>query len=265
MNAQAIRDWLIADGYDPRRIVVIPNGIDLSPFDAPAVPSVRGELGIPADATVVSMVSRLNPTKGVEHLLDAIAQIAPRYPKLRLLVVGEGLVARDGVVMQDREYLDSLVQRTRMLGLSDRVVFTGYRADVAAILAETNVFALPSLSEGLSNVVLEAMAARRPVIATRVGGTPEIVRDGETGILVPPVDSRAIAAALSQLLDNREQAIAMGLAGRRAVEDKYSVARMVQATEQVYAELLARKQIEGRRASHRVRRIPATLLAWRRS
>ena len=265
VNAEAIRDWLIADGFEPEKIVVIPNGIDVARFRRPVDgEGPRRELGIAPDAPLVTMVSRLSPTKGVEHLLDAIAATAVTHPKLRALIVGEGLVAQDGVVMQDRVYLDSLIARAKRLGIADRVIFTGYRSDIPALLAETTVFALPSLTEGLSNVVLEAMAAGLPVIATRVGGTPEIIRDGQNGLLVPPSDPTALKAALTKLLDDPALANGLGASARRSVEERFSMARMVSSTEALYTDLLARKQRLGARGGSRVLRLPGALLAGRR-
>jgi len=265
VNAEAIRDWLIADGFEPAKIVVIPNGIDLARFRRAAEgEGPRPELGIAADAPLVTMVSRLSPTKGVEHLLDAIAATAVTHPTLRALIVGEGLVAQDGVVMQDRVYLDSLIARAKKLGIEDRVIFTGYRSDIPALLAQTDVFALPSLTEGLSNVVLEAMAAGLPVIATRVGGTPEIIRDGQNGLLVPPSDPDALKGAITKLLDDPTLAKGLGDAARRGVEERFSMARMVNATEALYTDLLARKQRLRARAGARVLRLPGALLAGRR-
>jgi glycosyltransferase involved in cell wall biosynthesis len=210
------------------------------------------------------MVSRLSPTKGVEHLLDAIAAAAVSHPKLRALIVGEGLVAQDGVVMTDRVYLDSLIARAKRLGIENRVVFTGYRSDIPALLADTTVFALPSLTEGLSNVVLEAMAAGLPVIATRVGGTPEIIRDGLNGLLVPPSDPASLKDALTRVLDDPAMAKGLGEAAKRSIEERFSMARMVNSTEALYTDLLARKRRSPRRTGARVLRLPGALLAGRR-
>ena len=265
VNAEAIREWLIADGFEPGKIVVIPNGIDVSRFAQTADgPNPRRELGIAPDALLVTMVSRLSPTKGVEYLLDAIAAAAVTHPKLRALIVGEGLVAQDGVVMQDRAYLDSLIARARQLGIADRVIFTGYRSDIPALLAQTTVFALPSLTEGLSNVVLEAMAAGRPVIATRVGGTPEIIADGQNGVLVPPSDPAALKTALTTVIEDPAFANALGTAARRTVEARFSMARMVGDTEALYTDLLAKKLRSRSGRSARVLRLPAAILAGKR-
>jgi glycosyltransferase involved in cell wall biosynthesis len=141
-----------------------------------------------------------------------------------------------------RPYLDELKKRAVEQGVADRVLFTGLRSDVPALLAAADVSVMPSLSEALSNVLLESMAAGAPTVATRVGGTPEALTDGETGLLVPPGQVQPLAAAISRLLDDKALAAHLGRAARQFVRQHLSVQRMVSATEQLYSELLARKQ-----------------------
>jgi glycosyltransferase involved in cell wall biosynthesis len=121
-------------------------------------------------------------------------------------------------------------------------MFTGIRSDVPALLAGVDVSVMPSLNEALSNVVLESMAAGAATVATRVGGTPEALVDGVSGLLVQPGDSRGLAAAIARLLDDRNMATRLGHAARQVIADRFSVDRMVTSTEQLYLELLARKQ-----------------------
>src|SRR5256886_4183628 len=145
----------------------------------------------------------------------------------------------------DSPYKRELEGYAVQLGLGERVVFAGFRLDVPEILAEVAVSVLPSLSEGLSNVLLESMAAGAPVVATRVGGNPEVVEDGETGLLVPPRDPAALAQAICRLLDSPELASRFGQAGRERVIKSFSLERMVQKTESLYLDLL-------NRAGHRI-------------
>jgi glycosyltransferase involved in cell wall biosynthesis len=145
------------------------------------------------------------------------------------------LIVGDSV---SQAYRDGLEAYAAALGLGQRVVFTGFRRDVPALLSAVSVSVLPSLSEGLSNVVLEAMAAGVPVVATSVGGTPEIVDDGVTGLLVPPRDAGALADAISSLLTDPARRQTIGEAGRRRVEERFSLEAMVLATEQLYERLL---------------------------
>ena len=243
VNADAVKNWLIGEGYDASNIAVIRNGVDLSRFDGPpAGDRIRQELGFTPETPLVTLVSRLTRLKGIEHFLEAAAALKPRYPDARFLIVGETSPV-------DRPYLKELTDLAEQLGVADRVTFTGLRNDVAALLGSATVAVMPSLNEALSNVLLESMAARAPVVATRVGGTPEALVDGQTGLLVEPGDSAAITEAVARLLDNRELATRLGRSARDLIADKFSVDRMVRSTEQLYTELLARKRKNPRPAA----------------
>jgi glycosyltransferase involved in cell wall biosynthesis len=235
VNAEAVRRWLVDEGYDDSKIVVIPNGVDLTRFAAPPDPDrLRRELGVPVGAPIVVIVSRLTRLKGLEQLLEAAALLRAQQPEARYLVVGE-------TAPSDTAYLDVLKRLAVAHGVADRIVFTGLRSDVPAVLAAADVSVMPSLNEALSNVLLESMAAGAPTVATRVGGTPEAIVDGATGLLVPPGDARALAAAIARLIADRALASRIGQAARCLIHDRFSIDRMVTATEQLYADLLARK------------------------
>jgi glycosyltransferase involved in cell wall biosynthesis len=236
VNAEAVKDWLASEGYDPAKIVVIPNGVELDRFsERPDPERVRRELGIAAGSQVVMVVSRLTRQKGLEQFLEAAQILAPRFPDARFVIVGYANPA-------EQEYEDVLKALTEGLGLSDRVIFTGLRQDVPALLAGATVSVMPSLNEALSNVLLESMAAGAPTVATRVGGTPEAIVDGVTGLIVEPGDATALAAAVARLLNDPALARRLGDASRKAIVDGYSVEKMVRATESLYLDLLARKQ-----------------------
>jgi glycosyltransferase involved in cell wall biosynthesis len=236
VNAESVKEWLISQGYNPRKIVVIPNGVDLSRFNETTNRSrIRSELHIPDGVPIVTVVSRLTRLKGLEHFLEAAELLQPRFPDARFVIVGYANPA-------EQEYHNALKALTDQLGLTARVVFTGLRSDVPALLAASTVSVMPSLNEALSNVLLESMAAGAPIVATRVGGTPEAIVDGVTGLLVDPGDSAALADAIARLLENPQLAAQLGRAARQAIEDRYSIERMVRATEQLYLDLLARKQ-----------------------
>jgi glycosyltransferase involved in cell wall biosynthesis len=235
VNATAVKDWLIAEGYDASKIVVIRNGVDLAGFNSPPdADRIRFDLGLEPQTRLVAVVSRLTRLKGLENLFEAAAMLKPRYPDVRFLVVGE-------TSPMEVPYLDELKQLAVRLGVGDRVLFTGRRSDVAALLSSVNVSVMPSLNEALSNVLLESMAAGAPTVATRVGGTPEALVDERTGLLVAPGDSRAIANAVGRLLDNPSLAHRLGQAARDLIRDRFSVDRMVDSTQDLYTELLARK------------------------
>jgi L-malate glycosyltransferase len=238
VNAEAIKQRLVADGYPRERVTVIPNGIVLSRFAGNGNSSrFRCELGLPPHAPLVAVLSRLNRMKGVEHFLEAATVVGRRFPDARFLIVGEGRTMVDGQVV-DSPYTKELERYAVRLGLGERAVFTGPRLDVPEILSGVAVSVLPSFSEGLSNTLLESMAAGVPVVATHVGGNPEVVEHGETGFLVPPRDPASLAHAICLLLDDRERARRLGQAGRQRVAQHFSLEKMVRDTERLYLELL---------------------------
>jgi L-malate glycosyltransferase len=236
VNAEAIKKDLVRRGYSANRVTVIPNGIDFERFLVPHTgESLRRELNIPPESPVIGVLSRLTRIKGLEYFLQAAALIAARIPQVRFLLVGD-----TNVHLEYREELKRLVVE---LGLQDRVIFTGFRLDVPELLAVLSVSVLPSLgSEGLSNALLESMAAAIPVVATRVGGSPEIVEDGVSGLLVPPADAEALAVAICRLLKDRALAEKCGQAGRRLVLSRYSLDQAVATTERLYRDLLHRNK-----------------------
>ncbi len=247
-NAESVKDWLVSDGYDPAHIRVIHNGVDTRRFDVAVDPRrVPAEFGLPAGTPLVVVVSRLNRMKGLEQFIEAASLVARQAPDARFLIVGE-------TPPFDHPYLDELKALAARAGIADRVIFTGLRSDVPELLASATVAVMPSLNEALSNSLLESMAAGAPVVATSVGGTPEAVSDGETGLLVEPGEVPALAAAIGQLLTNRPLALRLGAAARQRIADRFSIERMVEATEDLYEELLARKlRAPGVRSRHAAR------------
>ena len=212
-------------GIPPQKLVVVPNGIPVEEFQMDNKAETRAALGISVTSLVIGTVGRLHPVKGTRHLIEAFAQCRTSC-QLVLLVIGDG---------PQRAQLESLAQR---LGIADRVYFLGNRTDVPRLLQAMDVFVLPSEWEGMPNAALEAMATGLPVVATAVGGTPEVVVDGVTGLLVPPRNSEALAQAIAQLLADPELRRRMGQAGRERVEQLFSVEQMVRKTEALYEELL---------------------------
>ena len=236
VNAEAVKEWLVSDGYDPTSIVVIPNGVDLTRFSAQTDPDrFRAELGLAPGVPLVGTVSRLSRPKGLEHFLDAAKLLAPQFPAARFVIVGQANT-------DEREYENSLKVQADQLGLTGRVFFTGLRSDVPSLMASLTVSVMPSLNEALSNSLLESMAAGAPVVATRVGGTPEAVVDGVSGLLVEPGDPRALADAITRLLNDAALAARLARAARQVVEERFSVERMVRETGTIYHQLLARPQ-----------------------
>ena len=250
VNAEAIRQRLIAEGYCQEQITVIPIGIACSRIKSNRNGAgLRRELGLPSHCPLVVVLSRLTRTKGLEHFLEAAAIVAARVPTARFLIVG------DVAPVDGDAYKQELERYVFRLGVGQRVVFTGFRLDVSEVLAEASVSVLPSLSEGLSNVLLESMAAGVPVVATRVGGNPEAVEEDVTGLLVPPRDPAALAEAICRLLDNHGLASRFVQAGRQRVVERFSLERMVQETERLYLKLLngSRLRVAGARGGTQVR------------
>ena len=236
VNAQAVKDWLVSDGYNASKVVVIPNGVDLQRFKLDKNPvDIRRSLGFAPDVRIVAVVSRLTRQKGLEQFLAAAAELAARFDDVRFVVAGEANP-------DETEYENVLRVQADQLGISGRVTFIGACSDVAGLLGSVSVSVMPSLNEALSNVLLESMAASAPIVATRVGGTPEAVVDEETGLLVPPDDVPALVKAIERLLVDRPLAERLGRAARYAIERRFSLDRMVSTTEQLYRDLLARKQ-----------------------
>jgi glycosyltransferase involved in cell wall biosynthesis len=211
-------------GYPAGRIEVVHNGVPV-----PATRSngaLRGELGVPDGAPLLGEIGRLCDVKGQRELIEALSWL----PEARLVLVGADL-ERGGAFQTE---LELVAQRA---GVRDRVVFAGHRDDATDLLDELDLLILPSWTEGLPVVVLEAMARARAVVATPVGGTPEIVVDGETGLLVPPRDARALADAIGHLLADSELRGRMGRAGRERVAQSFSEEAMTRRMLEIYDEL----------------------------
>jgi glycosyltransferase involved in cell wall biosynthesis len=214
-------------GVPPERITVIYNGQEvLPPIGVEEKQRLRDELGLKKDEKVVGVVGSLYPVKGHKYLLDAIPQILKIHPHTTFLIVGRG------------ELELPLKEEVNRCALQNRVRFLGFRDDVSALLSIMDVFVLPSLSEGLSIALLEAMAAGKPVIATNVGGNPELVVDGETGFSVPPRDVDALAAKLCLILEDTDYARNLGENGRKRVQEKFSLQAMANNYQQLYQNCL---------------------------
>jgi len=233
-NAEAGKLILMEEGYDADKITVIPNGIDIERFRAPEQKStIRQDFGIPAHAPLVGVVARIDECKGLEYFLEAAALISRKLPKVRFVIVGD-------TAADHQSYRSALEERSRQLGLGDKLAFTGCRTDIPGTLAELDLSVLSSLSEGLPNAALESMAAGVPMVATRVGGIPEIIADEVSGLLVPPRDAGRLAAAMERSLRSPDVSRAYASRAQAAVEAGFSRERMVRSTEEHYLSLLRR-------------------------
>jgi glycosyltransferase involved in cell wall biosynthesis len=246
VNSQSIRDWLLAEGYPAGKIRIIRNGIDLKRYESAGKrPALREELGLPASAPLVLMLSRLNPQKGVDDFIKAAAMVRLRRPDVRFLLIGEKLKYMDGGFGLDSGYHNYLHELCVNLGVDDGIVFTGHRSDVPELLAEGAVSVLPTHSEGLSNTLLESMAAGLPIVATRVGGNAELVADGVNGLLVPPPAPATLANAILRILDDPALAPRFSAAAREKATAYFSMERMVEDTEALYIEQLRVRRGKG--------------------
>lgn len=216
------------DGLPRERVVVVPNGIDLRRFGSVERGGVRAELGIAETVPVLAVVGRLHEAKGHADLFAALEEVRHETRDFRCLVIGSGDL---------REALEADV---RQRGLTEQVRFLGQRADVPRLLAASDAMVIPSRWEGLPIALLEAMAMRRAVVATAVGGIPDVIADGENGLLVPPGDRAALARALARLLGDADLRRRLGTAAGALVRRRYDVAGTAAAYEALYREALAR-------------------------
>ncbi len=229
--SRSARDHFLGRSRAAReQVITIHNGIDLDRFaDTGDRAATRAALGIPEDAPVIATVAVLREPKGIDDMLDALPAIAASLPTVRYLVVGDG------------EHGPALRGRVADEGLADRVVLAGSRTDVAAMLGAADVFVLPSHIEALPTVLIEAMTAGLPIVATDVGGIPEMVERGTSALLVPPHRPDLLADAVVRVLTNPMQATAMGRAGRRLAADRFDIRRQARRLVDEYRFLVARR------------------------
>jgi glycosyltransferase involved in cell wall biosynthesis len=215
------------------KIKVVPLGLALRDFFncAELRGQFRKEIGVPSDVPLIGMVGRVVPIKNHRLFLDSAKLVLNAMPATRCVIVGDGLIRPD------------LEAYTRTLGIAARVVFVGWRRDLARIYADLDVLVISSINEGTPVSAIEAMAAGRPVVATRVGGVPDIVLEGQTGYLVPLDDAPAMANAVVRLLGEPELARRMGETGRAFVARRFTTQRLVADMEELYTTLLANKGI----------------------
>jgi len=223
--SRAIEAKLESEGRTTAPIRRIYNGVDLSRYEnqEPCC-TLPEEYGMEPGSQIVGVVARLEPEKGHPTLLEAWPAVLRSVPDAYLLIVGEG---------SRRDALEALA---RDLHIAHRVVFTGRRDDVPAVTAALDVAVLPSYREAQGLSILEALALSRPVVASDVGGIPEVITDGVTGLLVPPHDPDALAAAIARLLRDHPYADTLGRAGHDMVHDRFDIGTMVSLVQQIYEE-----------------------------
>jgi glycosyltransferase involved in cell wall biosynthesis len=220
--SEAIRQMLIGDGVPAGRTVAVHEGIDIDRVERAEPANLHGELWLPHQAPIVGNVAALVPHKGQRHLIEAARAVVQQVPDARFIIAGEGEL-RPALERQIKEY-----------HLEKHVLLAGFRPDVLSVHQAFDIFVMSSVTEGLGTSLLDAMAAGKPVIATRAGGIPEVVADGQTGVLVDPRDHHAMAEAIVRLLKDETLRRQMGDAGRSRARALFSAERMVQNTLNVY-------------------------------
>ncbi len=226
-SGEAIRRLVIAGGVPPAKVVPIPAGVDLAEFSRRDTGDrVRREFGL--TRPVIGSIAMFRGSKGHDLLLEAFQHLRGEFPEARLLLVGDGI---------RRQWVESLA---RERGLTGAVTFTGFREDVPDLLGAMDCFVLASTrTEGVPQSLLQAMAAGVPVVASAVGGIPEVIEDGATGLLVPPGDPDALAAGIGAVLKDSESARRRSAAARTLVAEKFSRVRVMERLVALYRELLA--------------------------
>lgn len=234
--SQPLIDWALKEKIiSPDKVVKIYSGIDLNqfqPLSEDRKTQIRKEWGIGKDDTVIGIVSKLWEGKGHAILIDAFKQIKQDIKNARLVIIGEGYL------------YDKLVNQVKLLGIEDSVLFTGFQMDVSGIIGIFDVAVLPSFFEGMGRVILEAMAMEKPVVASRVGGIPDLVDDSVTGYLTVPGNVQELAEALKKILTDRHLTQRMGKEARKRTTLQFSSEVMVESISKVYSECLKLKGIK---------------------
>jgi glycosyltransferase involved in cell wall biosynthesis len=228
--SERIRDVLLEDGLDASRIEVVHSGIDPTRFSVARPCDLRAEFGFPDTTQVIVNVAYFADHKGQRFLVEAAPKILRACPETALLLVGDG------------ELRPALQALAAELGVAERVLFPGFRRDVPEILLGADLYAMPSLLEGLGTSVLDALVCGLPVVAARAGGIPEMIHHGENGLLVPPKDADALAEALIRLLKDPAECERFARAGPETVAERYTVDHMVEGNLRVYERLLAERR-----------------------
>jgi glycosyltransferase involved in cell wall biosynthesis len=230
--SEAVRRMLVADGVPAARAVTVHEGIDLGHVDAAPAADLHADLWLPHGSPIVGNVAALVPHKGQRHLIEAAAIVVTRVPDARFVIAGEG------------ELRPVLERQIKEHHLEKHVFLAGFRPDILSVHKGFDIFVMSSVTEGLGTSLLDAMACGKPIVATTAGGMPEVVEDGATGLLVPPRDHQAMAAAIVKLLTRPDRRARMGAAGLARVRARFSVERMVQDTLEIYRRVAMHAHVE---------------------
>lgn len=228
VNSNALKEFVVREmKFDSAKVNVVYNGIDLSNLPVADIDKKRMELGLSHGDTAICAIGRLHKQKGMEYLIKAASLTGKMLPdiSLKYIIVGDG---------PEKKELQKLIYE---LNLLNNVILAGWKTDILEIISAIDILVLPSLWEGTPNVILEAMAYNKPVIATAVGGVPEIINDRETGILVNPGNPEELAEKIVYLVKNNQIAEGLAAKGKESVKKYFSISTMVRETETIYQEL----------------------------
>jgi glycosyltransferase involved in cell wall biosynthesis len=223
-----IKEVMVADGIPQERIFVVHSGINPKRFEHSTKEHLIAEFDIKGNERVVINVAHLAGHKGQKYLVRAIPDVLAKMPNVRFFIVGGG------------KLLEELKDLSKSLGLGDRLVFTGFRKDVGAFYHVADLFVMSSVQEGLGTAVLDALALGKPVVGTNSGGIPEIIQNGETGLLVPSADPKVLSNAIVQILTDSELSTHVAEKGKAMVNKKFTVSAMVEKNIDVYYQILAK-------------------------
>jgi glycosyltransferase involved in cell wall biosynthesis len=230
VSNEARQFYLDISTLPPSKLLTIYNGVDLFHFDnldrRRISDGIRKELGVPLDSKLLTTVAVLRELKGIQYMIRGLPEIIARFPKVRYLIVGDGV------------YRETLEREAQLAGVAGHVIFAGQRDNVPHFLAASDIFVLPTLTEALPTVLAEAMAARLPIIASAVGGIPEMIEDGKNGLLVPAGQVDALSAACMRLLSNSDEAGSMGDKGRSVADQKFNIRRQAEQLGELYLDLI---------------------------
>ncbi|MFC1658426.1 glycosyltransferase [Candidatus Omnitrophota bacterium] len=233
--SDAVRNMIIRQQkVSPEKLVTIRNGVDIQifiqDFDSN---SIKESLGVDSGKLIVTKVAGLSPIKGIRYFLEAASELLKDNKDIHFLVVGGS---------RDNGYSQKMRELVAQLGITKNITFTGARNDIPEILSISDVLVLSSLNEGFSNTILEYMASGKPVVATSVGGNPEVIDNGRNGFLVPPGDSASLKQAISKLLTDKDLSRTMSNAGRETIENDFTKQRMINQIEALYSDALSRSK-----------------------
>jgi len=221
-----VKNKILDSGIPEYKVLKISNGIAVEDYSGNNErDNIRTDFGIDKDSIVIGNVGRLDDNKGIDNLLKVIKSLTEKHEDILLLIVGDGPSTQ------------KLQENAKVLGIKEKVVFAGFRKDIASILSAIDIFVLPSLIEGLPMVLLEAMASRKPVIATRVGDIPQIIKHKESGLLVQPRDTVQLQDAIEYLIQNRDESSLMAKRGYEKVQHEHSSNQMARQYMEIYCDV----------------------------